>query len=227
MDLDEHVHAERRRRPPRWPRASSSVTPAMMIRMQSAPRPAPRRPDRARTGNPCAAPAGPSPPARRQDIPARPGSRARRSAPTGRPRRRPHRRGKGRGIEVRADQALRRARLLDLGDQRRPPGGDGRGRAPCESRAAAPRPRAARLELGERHAPPSPRRSRRAWSPRSSQDVGHRRHPCETATRLFEPVARVALVDRAPRRARTPSPRSFALPATMSAAPAFRSTMSR
>ena len=90
MHLDQHIHAERRAPPPRCARASSSSTAAMMIRMQSAPsarasydlvgleeeilaqhRQVDRRARRDR------------------DTPARPGRTARRSAPRGRPRRRP------------------------------------------------------------------------------------------------------------------------------------------
>ena len=76
--------------------------------------------------------------------------------------------GERRRIEVGADQALRRARLLDLGDQRRPAGGDAsrssalrKPRGGGSVRGAAPRSRAAARR-------PWRRRSPRACSPRSS-----------------------------------------------------------
>ena len=92
VHLDQHVHAERERRRFELARRSASSTAAMMMRMQSAPQRARFRhligveheilAQRRQRGRPRAP---------RADDRARPGTTARRSAPTGRPRRPPHR----------------------------------------------------------------------------------------------------------------------------------------
>ena len=145
---------------------------------------------------------------RGQDTPACPGTTARRSAPTGRPRRPPRRRGQRRRIEVGADQALRRARLLDLGDQRVVAGGD----ACARSRARKPRGAGARLggglDLGIAAARAWPRRSPRACRPRSCRGCRSWLSAFDTAiSRSSRPSAAPESIDlRGQRRAFLQSP---------------------
>ena len=116
-------------------------------------------------------------------------------------------------IEVGADQALRRARLLDLGDQRVVAGGD----ACARSRARKPRGGGAALrrglDLGQRP---------RAFGRRDllalvgfdlGEDVGHAlRRSRPAISRSSRPSASPESSDFA--ATATPSFRSFALPAT-------------
>ena len=228
VHFDQHVHAIVRTRHLRSSRAAASSTAAMMIRMQSAPQRARfrhligleheilaqrrQRRGRARRG---------------RGIPAGPGTTARRSAPRGRRRRPPHRpRERGR-IEIGADQALRRARLLDLGDQRVVAGRDACARSPRGSRAAAAAAFASASSVGERL-----RALRRGDLlalvgfdlGRGCRSSGSRRSRPRSAGRagLRPRRCRSTLAASA-----TPSFRSLALPATISAAAALSSATSR
>ena len=159
-----------------------------------------------------------------------PGSRARRSAPRGRSRRRGVGAGEGRRVEVGADQALAGRGLLDLGDQAVAAGGDGRARAPRRSRAAARRraaaPRSiapaarAALRRGDVLALDA-RRSGRGRRSCGSGLVGDRDQALERRLRPRRCRSTAAAERRRPRAGRPPCRRPSGPPAALS------TTMSR
>ena len=120
VHLDEHVHAERLRAPRSSARASSSVTLAMMTRMQSAPHSA-RLEDlvgleeeilaQGRQAGGLAGGGEILGPALERGLVGEHGEAGRAALGIGA--------GERRRVEIDADEALRRARLLDLGDERR------------------------------------------------------------------------------------------------------------
>ena len=129
-----------------------------------------------------------------------------------------------RRIEIGADQALRRARLLDLGDQRVVAGARACVRSRRGSRAARARPwrRLRPRRAGARAWPPrSPRACRlRSWRGCRSSGVRHLRSAGRAGSSASpESIDLVASA--------TPSFRSLALPATTSAAAALSSATSR
>ena len=136
--------------------------------------------------------------------------------------------GERRRIEIGADQALRRARLLDLGDQREVAMRDAAHcSASAKGRTGGGGTARSRIDICERPAPWR-RRSLALVGKDLVEHVGHR-------LRLYHGSAERALRARpAPRRCRstraasaTPSRSDCALPATSSAAAAFSSTISR
>ena len=150
MHFDQHVHAEASAASSIACAAASS-TAAMMIRMQSAPRRALRPPDRDRSMKSLrsAGRAVASRAAVEEFRPALERGRVGEHRQAGRaagligP-------GQRRRIEIGADQALRRARLLDLGDQRVVAAGDAALDRARRSRAAARRALASASSVGER-----------------------------------------------------------------------------
>ena len=136
--------------------------------------------------------------------------------------------GERRRVEIGADQALGRAGLLDLGDQR----DTGRPRAWLSarsgSRAAALWSRGTRLDLGERHLGLGGGDFLALVGFDLAQNVGHVRLACrlETATSRSSAGA-PCRCSMAAAASTTPSLSDAALPATISAPPQFSSTMSR
>ena len=229
VDLDQHVHAEVRAPSRSSARASASVD-ARHDDQDAVGAPGARldRPDRARTGSPCAGRAGREAVARRGQIlgPALERGRVGQHREAGRAALRIGA-GERRRIEIGADQALRGARLLDLGDQRRTAGGELTPRSRPRSRAGeGPRAPAARIAsrrdrgLGGRDLPPlvglDPGEDvAHAASAVRDGDKAVERRPGGAASR---PPARRARRLRAGRRAAS---------ATTSAAAALRTAMSR